>query len=217
MSARLVNDPHRQAGQIRTRITERLRAAVRDAFRGPERGEIVRKLEKDRTWLARNGYEIAGQPNAAIDAAMVEKIRTLQVTVRQKPGTGNALGKVKFLFPNENNVYLHDTPSQSHFALARRDYSHGCIRLAEPEALAAWTLRSQMTADKVRAAMTGKRDDVYVKLDEPIVVKITYQTVVAQPNGAVHFYDDIYGHDAKLVAALTPAAPKGAVMVAAKR
>lgn len=187
---------------------------------GIQRSEIAPKVAKDHSWLARNGYEIAGQPGASIDAAMAEKIRTLQVTVRQKPGTANALGKVKFLFPNENNVYLHDTPSQSHFALARRDYSHGCIRLAEPEALAAWTLRSQMTADKVRAAMKGTREDVYVKLANPIPVMIMYATAAAAENGDVHFFEDIYGHDVQLTAALeqrlTKPAAAASMVVAAK-
>ncbi|HUP62450.1 MAG TPA: L,D-transpeptidase family protein [Thermoanaerobaculia bacterium] len=187
---------------------------------GIQRSEIAPKVANDPSWLARNSYEIAGQPDAAIDAAMIEKIRTLQVTVRQKPGTANALGKVKFLFPNENNVYLHDTPSQSHFARARRDYSHGCIRLANPEALAAWTLRNVMTPEKVRAAMNGSRDDVYVRLEKTIPVMILYATAAATENGDVHFFEDIYGHDVQLTAALeqhiTKPAAAAAMVVAAR-
>ncbi|HEV3486890.1 MAG TPA: L,D-transpeptidase family protein, partial [Vicinamibacterales bacterium] len=174
-----------------------------------QRHEIAPKVARDHSWLARNGYEIVGA-SGPVNAAMVEKIRTLQVQVRQKPGNSNSLGLVKFLFPNGNNVYLHDTPSQSHFARASRAYSHGCIRLAEPEALAAWVLRdkSEWTPEKVQKAMRGQRDDIYVKVDRPIAVLIVYETAVAQPNGEVHFFEDVYGHDTKLMAALRPAKEK---------
>jgi murein L,D-transpeptidase YcbB/YkuD len=149
----------------------------------------------------------------------VARVRKGSLRVRQKPGTSNALGLVKFLFPNDNNVYLHSTPQQALFQRTRRDFSHGCVRVEDPRALAEWVLREkpEWTKDKIKAAFEGKRDDQYVNLEKPITVKITYQTVVAQADGTVHFYEDIYGHDARLVAALTPAAPKGAVMVAAKR
>ena len=169
-----------------------------------QRTEIVRHLESDRGYLARNNYEVVDGAGASLGSAVsddtLRRLRSLQLTVRQKPGTSNALGLVKFLFPNDNNVYLHDTPSQSHFAYARRDYSHGCIRVADPAALAAWAL--QWDADKVQKAMKGERTDDYVRPARPIPVRILYITAVAGENGDVRFLDDIYGHDVQLSAAL---------------
>ena len=193
-----------------------------------QRGEIVPKLEKDRAYLARNGYEVVDSNGRSLGSSVsddtLRRLRSMQLQVRQKPGNSNALGLVKFLFPNENNVYLHDTPSQSTFALARRDASHGCIRLSDPAALATWTLRYQTAtewnAEKVQTAMKAEKNDQYVRLERPIPVMITYTTAVAQENGQVAFYDDIYGHDVQLTAALeqhsTRPAKTGAVLMAAK-
>ena len=184
-----------------------------------QRGEIAPKLSA--AYAAKHNYQVVDDAGRVqeINADTVARVRKGSLRVRQKPGTSNALGLVKFLFPNDNNVYLHSTPQPALFNRTRRDFSHGCVRVEDPAALAEWVLREkpEWTKDKVKAALEGKRDDMYVNLAKPITVKITYQTVVAQADGAVHFYDDIYGHDARLVAALTPAAPKGAVMVAAKR
>lgn len=184
-----------------------------------QRNEIAPKLSA--SYAAAHNYQVVDSAGRvqSIDASTVSRVKNGSLQVRQKPGTSNALGLVKFLFPNDNNVYLHSTPQQSLFARARRDFSHGCVRVEDPAALAEWVLREkpEWNAEKIQAAMNGKRDDMYVNLAKPITVKITYQTVVAQANGDVHFFDDIYGHDTRLVAALTPAAPKGAVMVAAKR
>jgi murein L,D-transpeptidase YcbB/YkuD len=184
-----------------------------------QRGEIAPKLSA--SYAAKHNYEVVDDAGHVqpIDEDTVRRVRNGSLRVRQKPGTSNALGLVKFLFPNDNNVYLHSTPQQSLFARARRDFSHGCVRVEDPAALAEWVLREkpEWTKDRIEEAFSGKRDDMYVNLAKPINVKITYQTAVAQPNGEMHFYEDIYGHDARLVAALTPASPKGAVLVAAKR
>jgi murein L,D-transpeptidase YcbB/YkuD len=187
-----------------------------------QRNEIVPHLEKDRGYLARNGYEVVDDAGASLGTSVsddtLRRLRNLSLQVRQKPGKSNALGLVKFLFPNDNNVYLHDTPSQSTFALARRDASHGCIRLSDPAALAAWAL--QWTPDKVKAAMNGDHNDDYVRPARPIAVTITYATAVARANGEVAFFDDIYGHDTTLVTALdqrfVKPAQAGGVLMAAK-
>jgi murein L,D-transpeptidase YcbB/YkuD len=187
-----------------------------------QRVEIAPKVEKDANYLARNNYQVvdANDHPVAIDADTARRIRNGSLTVRQKPGTSNALGLVKFLFPNENNVYLHSTPSQSLFARTRRDFSHGCIRVEDPIALAEWTLsdRKEWTKQKIQAAINGKQDDIYVKIDRPITVMILYTTAVALPNGDVRFLDDIYGHDIQLANALNgaPSQQHGTVMVAAK-
>lgn len=183
-----------------------------------QRGEIARKVEKDRGYLARNGYELTdGAGNAlgaSVDDAMIARIRSGAVKVRQKPGPSNALGLVKFYFPNDNNVYLHSTPQQSLFARQRRDFSHGCIRVEEPAKLAAFVLGWDV--EKAAAAMHGTRDNNYVRLADPVQVRILYSTAVARANGEVHFFDDIYGHDAELAKVLTPKSNAAPMLVAAK-
>jgi murein L,D-transpeptidase YcbB/YkuD len=185
-----------------------------------QRKEIVPKLQRDANWLASHNFEViddSGQTyGSAVDATTIEQIRTLRLRVRQKPGASNALGLVKFLFPNQNDVYLHSTPEQSLFSRTRRDFSHGCVRVADPVALAAWALRQ--SPDKVRAAINGTADDQYVRVDRPVRVMIVYSTASVTEDGSVHFFADIYGHDATLAAALTNmhASPAGGVLLAAK-
>jgi murein L,D-transpeptidase YcbB/YkuD len=120
-------------------------------------------------------------------------------SIRQKPGPGNALGKVKFLFPNSFNIYFHDTPSKSLFEQDKRAYSHGCIRLAEPEKMANYLLKNQpeWTPEKIRAAMDAGTEK-YVKLKDPVPVVITYYTAWVDENGLLNFRDDVYDHDKKL-------------------
>ena len=116
---------------------------------------------------------------------------------------------VKLIFPNEHNVYLHSTPSQNAFSRSRRDFSHGCIRVEKPAELAAWVLRNNpdWTLEKVQQSMQSGKDDVTVNLVKRVPVFIVYGTALAYENGAVHFTDDIYGHDAKLAAALAKGYP----------
>jgi murein L,D-transpeptidase YcbB/YkuD len=115
---------------------------------------------------------------------------------------------VKFVFPNSYNVYMHDTPATALFAQSRRDFSHGCIRLENPADLAAWVLRDNpgWNADRIRAAMNGSAPQ-QVNLAHPIPVLIVYVTVVVPEDGLVHFYDDIYGHDATLQQVLAKGYP----------
>lgn len=185
-----------------------------------QRNEIAPKVERDPGYLARNGYEVVdatGRP-VPIDGDTARRVRNGSLTVRQKPGNANALGLVKFLFPNDNNIYLHSTPQQALFARTRRDFSHGCIRVEDPAALAEWTLRAEgaWTREKIEAAMHGKRDDVYVKLANPIPVMLMYATAAADETGRVSFFEDIYGHDVQLAKALAPETNGAAVMVAAR-
>lgn len=178
-----------------------------------QRNEVVPRLEKDPSFLARNNYEVvspAGKSlGSTVDDAMLRRLRSVDVQLRQKPGASNALGLVKFIFPNDNNVYLHSTPSQELFSRTRRDFSHGCIRVEDPVALATWVLRDQpeWTPEKIKAAMHSGRDDQYVKLARSIPVMIIYTTAVIDDAGAVHFFEDIYGHDAVLENALAAGYP----------
>jgi len=130
------------------------------------------------------------------------------VRIRQLPGPDNALGLVKFVFPNKYNVYMHGTPATQLFSKSRRDFSHGCIRLEKPEALAALVLRDKPGWNSARIAETmyGAKT-ITLTLDRPIPVLIVYATAVVQENGDVHFFDDIYGHDAALERVLAAGYP----------
>ena len=179
-----------------------------------QRSEIVPAVQRDRSYIARKNYEVTthgGQfvTDGPISDEILDQLRAGKLAVRQKPGPNNALGLVKLIFPNEFNVYLHSTPSQQLFAQTRRDFSHGCIRVEKPEELAAWALQGNPDWDlaKVRAAMQTGKDNVQVNLASPIPVLILYGTAVTYDDGSVHFYDDIYGHDAQLRKALAKGYP----------
>lgn len=126
-----------------------------------------------------------------------------QTAVRQRPGPKNALGFVKFLFPNDFNIYLHDTPNHELFNKDVRAFSHGCIRVEKPAELAQWVLG--WPADKVDQAMKDGPDDRGVKLPHKIPVYITYFTAYIN-NGQLYFGNDLYGRDDKLVAVVMPGA-----------
>ena len=126
-----------------------------------------------------------------------------QTAVRQRPGPKNALGFVKFLFPNDFNIYLHDTPNHELFEKDVRAFSHGCIRLEKPAELAQWVLG--WPADQVDQAMKSGPDDRSVKLPRKIPVYITYFTSYIN-NGQLYFGNDLYGRDDKLVPAVMPGA-----------
>ncbi len=120
-------------------------------------------------------------------------------TVRQTPGPWNALGRVKFLFPNSYNIYLHDTPAKSLFEETKRAFSHGCIRIAEPQKLAEWVLRKQpsWTEERIEKAMSGSKEQ-YVTVTDPVPVFIGYFTAWVDNKGLINFRDDVYGHDKKM-------------------
>jgi len=124
--------------------------------------------------------------------------------LRQDPGSWNALGTIKFVFPNEFDVYLHDTPARSKFSRAVRAFSHGCVRVAEPSKLAEFVLSDQTEGwaeeQVLEAVATGERR--VVPLETPMPVHITYQTVWVDAGGRIHFSPDVYGRDRKLEAAL---------------
>jgi len=178
-----------------------------------QRAELVPRVARDRSYLARNGYEIVTAAGGVVkrdapDDGTLRQLRAGKARIRQIPGPGNSLGLVKFLFPNEYNVYIHGTPATELFARLRRDFSHGCIRLEKPEALAAWVLRDKPGWDSQRIAesMHGERT-IQVNLDNPIPVLIVYATAIVLENGEVHFFDDFYGHDAALEKVLTAGYP----------
>ena len=148
--------------------------------------EILPAMEKNPNYLAKENMETTGNDDGL-------------PVIRQRPGPGNALGKVKFLFPNSFNIYFHDTPAKSLFEKDKRAYSHGCIRVREPEKLANYVLRNQpeWTPEKISEAMNSGNEK-YVKVKDPIPVVITYYTAWVDENGRLNFREDIYGHDESL-------------------
>ncbi len=172
------------------------------------KNEILPKLHKNPGYLAAQEMEIVSG-GVALEATSDAIAQLAQGTakLRQRPGKKNALGRVKFLFPNSNNVYLHDTPGQAVFQRARRDFSHGCIRLASPAALARWVLEPEgWDAARVESALEAKAE-MRVALQQPIPVVISYSTAVARPDGTISFYEDIYRHDVALERALATGYP----------
>ncbi len=134
--------------------------------------------------------------------------RGTDAQIRQKPGPGNSLGLVKFIFPNSENIYMHGTPAQQLFSRARRDFSHGCIRLEDPVALARWVLRDQpeWTVARIEAAMKADHP-TRVDLSAPLNVVLFYVTAHVGSDGVLRFAEDIYGFDQTLDAALRQGYP----------
>ena len=173
------------------------------------RGELLPLLSRDPEYLSRHHYEVVrgdGDDAVAVELtpASLGDLRAGRLRLRQRPGDWNALGLAKFVFPNSANVYLHGTPTQGLFARARRDFSHGCVRVEDAAALAAWVLKdhSEWTRARVDAAMAAPVSES-VRLSRPIRVVLFYLTaLVDYDDGAIHFADDIYGHDARLERAL---------------
>ncbi|MBI5857248.1 MAG: L,D-transpeptidase family protein [Sphingobacteriales bacterium] len=119
--------------------------------------------------------------------------------IRQKPGPGNALGKVKFIFPNSFNMYFHDTPAKSLFGQDKRAFSHGCVRLSEPQKMAEWLLRNDPAWPKEKIVSSMNRTyETSVKLKESIPVFIIYYTAWVDGDGLLNFRDDVYRHDKEL-------------------
>ncbi len=170
--------------------------------------EILPKLTKNPGFLASQNMEIvASAGNSAksvpVNQESIEKLRRGQLRVRQRPGGKNSLGKVKFIFPNKDDVYLHDTPANSLFSKTRRDFSHGCVRVENPRALAEFALKNQgkWTPDTIQKSMKNPANQRVI-LQNPIPVLFFYTTAYVDQNNNLSFYPDIYGHDEVLIQAL---------------
>jgi murein L,D-transpeptidase YcbB/YkuD len=145
------------------------------------RKEILPAIAKNSNYLAKHDMEWVGN------------------RVRQRPGPQNALGQVKFVFPNSHIIYMHDTPSKTLFDKEQRAFSHGCIRVARPRDLAIEVLEgdTNWTVEKIDAAMNREVEKTY-NLKTRIPVYIGYFTAWVDREGQIHFYEDIYGHDDRL-------------------
>jgi murein L,D-transpeptidase YcbB/YkuD len=176
---------------------------------GIMRRSILPAIRRNRNYLANNRYEVTTPGGKVVSTGTVSddvlaQLQSGRLMVRQKPGPNNALGLVKLIFPNEHSVYLHSTPATELFGRTRRDFSSGCIRVEKPAELTAWVLRNNpdWPLERVQQAMQSGPDNATVRLARPVPVFIVYGTAIAYPDGEVHFYDDLYGHDARLSQAL---------------
>jgi murein L,D-transpeptidase YcbB/YkuD len=176
------------------------------------RKEMLPHLRRDPGYLDEQDLEIVDHSGGTVREPPVGDILTRlssgALRLRQRSGPHNALGLVKFLFPNPAHVYLHDTPAKTLFRHTRRDFSHGCIRVEDPVALAEFVLRGQdhWSRERILHAMDGPRTQ-WVTLRSPFPVYLFYTTVVVERDGELFFFDDIYGHDARLARLLAQGYP----------
>ncbi len=169
------------------------------------RAETVPRLRRDPGYFVSEGFEFVapdGRVDASLSASKLDAVNAGQLRIRQRPGPRNALGDIKFVFPNSDNIYLHHTPATQLFERDRRDFSHGCIRVEHPVALAKFVLRDmpEWTDERIRQAM-GRGESTALRLTEPVRVLIAYGTALVK-DGRVHFFADIYRQDRLLDAAL---------------
>jgi murein L,D-transpeptidase YcbB/YkuD len=169
--------------------------------------EMREKLEADpQGTLDRLDMEVVkgyGRKATVIDPTTIDWAGVTQdnfkYTVRRRPGPKNDLGEVKFIFPNSNDIYLHDTPHGELFSQTKRSFSHGCVRVEEPIKLATYLLRNNANwSQPVIEDTIAQRREKYVPLKEKLPVYLVYLTAWADANGHAHFRDDIYGHDKSL-------------------
>lgn len=169
------------------------------------RKELVPRLKRDPGHFEREGFEFVGpggQVQTALSAQRLDDVLAGRWRIRQRPGPRNALGDVKFVLPNRDAIYLHHTPSVGLFARERRDFSHGCIRVEDPVALARFVLAPQpeWTEGRIREAMAAGTSST-LRLAQPVPVLIAYGTALVLGD-RVHFFNDVYGYDRLLDAAL---------------
>jgi murein L,D-transpeptidase YcbB/YkuD len=179
--------------------------------------EIVPHLRRSGlSYLPAHDYEVYKNDGTVVTGYSIDDIEHLRYGIRQKPGPKNSLGLVKFLFPNEYDVYMHSTPELNLFELARRDRSHGCVRLQHADQMALWVLsndqpdpenQTKWDADSISEAMNGDANNKTYNLKTPLPVVIGYFTAMADEDGSMHFFNDVYGYDKELLAALAKGRP----------
>ncbi|MEM8950089.1 MAG: L,D-transpeptidase family protein [Pseudomonadota bacterium] len=173
--------------------------------------ELLTKAKADPDYFLKNGFDVFENWNlhaAKLDSTRIDwsavRSEAFGYKLRQRPGPTNALGRLKFMLPNEYNIYLHDTPERAHFDEHQRSFSHGCVRVADPEGLADAILEGQSgwTLDGIVDAV-GSGERTQVNLDQSLPVQITYLTAWVDDDNRVHFRNDVYDRDQILADALT--------------
>ncbi|MEO8736726.1 MAG: L,D-transpeptidase family protein [Edaphobacter sp.] len=176
--------------------------------------ELAPHIEKNHGYLESHNFEVTNGKHEVLTHYTAKQVAEGGVLVREKAGPKNSLGLVKFMFPNQYDIYLHSTPATSLFDRSRRDFSHGCIRVQKPADLAVWVLNGQLDKDKqpwdmakVEDAMNNGQDNRTVALKTPIPIVIFYVTGEVEDDGDVHFFNDIYGYDADMQQVLAKGPP----------
>ena len=166
-----------------------------------QRNELIPEISRDRGWVSANNFEVVNLqgevvPTGRVSDHVLAELSAGRLQLRQKPGPKNTLGLVKFMFPNPFGIYMHDTSARSLFDRERRDLSHGCIRVENPEDLAVWILRGQAgwSRERIESAIGGSQPTT-VRITRPVQLSIMYATAAVMNNGEVHFFPDIYGED----------------------
>jgi murein L,D-transpeptidase YcbB/YkuD len=168
------------------------------------KNETIPAIKKNPGYLDRNHMEVVNSSGNPVPRSAVNwNTRPFPYLIRQKPGPDNALGLVKFMFPNPNNVYLHDTPTKQLFDREVRTFSHGCIRMENPKIFAELLLQPmpEWTPDKILEAMNQPGEQI-VHLKKKIPVVITYLTIVLNSKGKIQFRQDVYNRDPEIFALL---------------
>jgi L,D-transpeptidase YcbB len=165
------------------------------------------KLRSDPSVLERSGMRLFTRSGIEIDPRLVNfsqyTAESFPFRVKQNPSAANALGRVKFMFPNQFSIYLHDTPAREYFSRDQRALSNGCIRLEEPLALAYVLIEGQVSDPAASfQSWLDTGSEKYVYLDRPVKVYLTYRTAIPRPDGSIRYREDIYGRDAEVFAAL---------------
>lgn len=163
--------------------------------------EMLPKLRRDPSYLDRNGYVVTGASGRQIASSSINWYQfsgSVPYNVRQKPGPRNALGELKIMFPNSHAIYMHDTPAKNLFARDNRAFSHGCVRLEDPRAMAAAVLGK--SAEHVAAQLGGYEQ--VEKLAETVPVYVGYFTAWPDDDGVVDYHADVYDRDTYLRRAL---------------
>jgi murein L,D-transpeptidase YcbB/YkuD len=178
------------------------------------RKELVPHMNASKGYLAAKNFEVTDGKGQIETSYTAEQVAHGGLLVREKPGPKNSLGLVKFMFPNEYDIYLHSTPAVELFNRTRRDFSHGCIRVQHPDDLAAWVLKGQQDKDqqdwdleKVQDAMNNGPDNHQVNLKTPLPIVIFYLTARVGEDGKVDFFDDIYKYDENMIEILKKGPP----------
>ena len=175
--------------------------------------EILPAARRNPDFFARNRLEVVWQGRRTVDPQEVdwEAVNPMKVSLRQPPGPSNALGQIKFLFPNKHSVYMHDTPTKNLFSQASRAFSHGCMRVRNPVRFAEVLLGEQgWSPAKVRQAI-DTTEDYQVTLDRKVPVHIMYFTLWADRSGNLKEFGDVYDYDDKLKLALKLQSPAKSV------
>jgi murein L,D-transpeptidase YcbB/YkuD len=167
------------------------------------RQDFLPQLARDPDYLAKRNIDVLDRNGALVKQGAIDwsSSQSLSYQLVQRPGPTNALGRVKFMFPNEHFVYLHDTPSRDLFAKESRAFSSGCIRVENPLELAAIVLGEKWDRARIDALIGAGRTQT-VFLDKPIAVKLLYWTAEVDATGRVSFFPDVYSRDETLIAAL---------------